>query len=332
MWRGAVGVVANWSRGAWDAAAWWRVAALLRWAPCVREPVVKMTVNTAVFLFGQLMYEHVVVPVVAWIIGDRGIIFDWMFCLLWTCPVLLLCTMFNIWWFQDLMVALRRLVPERRRSSVASTDDVWVTQALDGYHRMLRGVAEEVFRLILLLLANAMAQLLYFRIDALFLPCDHIACCVALGLVRAVCFAYIAWAQALQVWDHVWVMSDRTLDFKLAQIECHPAYFGGFGAWMAAVLLLAPPHVGSGIYYAMMPFSVLAAMHARHLPQSTQFSPRIPFMRVLLPPIALGVLICAAVAGCLSDRPWQRCCRRDCPTAVHASPRSPRRKDDRGAS
>jgi hypothetical protein len=335
MWRLVYGV-SEFGRGVWDAAAFWRYLRLLRVVETVRTPVLRMTANISVFLMGQLLYEHAMVPLISWMMLGRSNLVDWLFYLLWTTPLLLLSSSLNIYWFIELSNALLALKPLGVTSSIRSSSirssssssssirssssssssirssssntrsintriskglgEIMNRVAMD-YQTFFRAAAEEIMRLLMLIVANAIAQLLFLRVDA-WVPSSPFFNCA----VKCVCFAYMTWVQALHVFDHVWVLQSRSFDFKLTQIEMRPAYFCGFGAWMAAVLVFVPTYVGCGLYYALMPFSVLAALHAQPPPPPTSTTRPWPVIRILLPVVGSILVFVLSSLRCICSR------------------------------
>ncbi len=280
--------------GAVDGAAWWRVVPVLRMAPAVRDPVLKITTNFLLFIAGQLLYQHALGPVTWWLLGaGPGGVFDWVFYVVWTLPFLVISLLLNVVWFQDFSAAVLHLAHSNPLAphpntfahpfSSSSGPPPSPTSlgerlhgALRGYKQLMQSMAAELVRLLLLLTANFVAQYVFFQADSLCPPSTSecgIGWVVGRWAVKGVALAYVAWAQAAQVFDHVWAMAGRSFEHKLAWIESHPAYFCGFGAWMAAVIILVPPHVGSGIYYGMMPYSVLAALFSHNRPTLARLSP-----------------------------------------------------------
>jgi hypothetical protein len=137
---------------------------------------------------------------------------------------------------------------------------------------------------------------------------------------RFLCFAYLAWAQSLHVFDYVWTaFSCPPMMYKVLQIERRPAYFLGFGSWLSACLIFLPPYAGPPLAYALLPWMIVAGfvrpMEQKPAPHSPSVADRSPpperawpIFRVLMPAagllMAVGVLLLRLAYRC--RRPCQR--------------------------
>lgn len=196
---------------------------------------------------------------------------DMLLYLLWTLPWLIVSSIANAFHYADLVDAVQRraasfssslesprspgliAAASRARCSPRGLEASAVVVVLKGLRDQITVLSEETLRLAMLLSASVLAQYLW-RYKSWW--------------VRGACFVYMAWIQAMHVFDNWWSLAgarQRLMD-KIAIVELHPLYYLGFGAWLAALLALLPSDIATSTYCALLPYFILAALYARCSP------------------------------------------------------------------
>jgi hypothetical protein len=342
--------------GAFDSVSMWRSYPLVVHSDEVRAVLSQCLLLNGVLLGGSLaLYFGLVRPCVVWLVDDGiltwglDLLFDWLWC--W--PTYAIAIVFNTIWYQDMFNALRQAlakpVPTQQfhqhpqpitlaNAAVKNAHDDTrviagaggaavsavgllgagvVESVLVGLRRFSMAVAEEVVRVMVVLVATAAAIGLKWIVHWVGIRClaatigpDRAESSAVPGFVSAsVYFACISSIHSFHAFDYLWcalplprpsrdLAAERApvsrnipnLGQKIDFLDGHWLYFAGFGWSLALILVFLPRFAAAATYAVIFPILVLMTFTSR--PSSAPNPIAIPCFRPLYLAITSTLALC----------------------------------------